>query len=135
MKNASETMFKIGKVFNIIYIPVSIILFVAGLILIVQGSANYEAATTTKAQQEALIAITSGSTYLAYGIILFVGAVVSLIVCLKKHGEIENGNNEVSPRVFLIVFGAIGENVFYVLAGIFGLVARNQEQNQTKIEE
>jgi hypothetical protein len=36
---------------------------------------------------------------------------------------------EIAPRVFLIVFGVIAGNTFYVLAGIFGLVARSQELN------
>ena len=30
---------------------------------------------------------------------------------------------------FLIVFGAISDNIFYILSGIFSLVARSQEAN------
>lgn len=123
MKNASEIMYKIGKIINIIMIPVSVLLLVIGAVLI---------ATTPVSDQmtpEELQKIASASTCIGYGVYFLIVSVLSIIICPKKHKEIANGSTEIAPRVFLIVFGAIADNIFYVLAGIFGLVARSQELN------
>lgn len=123
MKNASEIMYKIGKIINIIMIPVSILLIVLGAVLIATTPVSTE--MTPEETQK----IASASTCIGYGIYFLIVSVLSIIICPKKHKEIANGNMEIAPRVFLIVFGAIADNIFYVLAGIFGLVARSQELN------
>lgn len=123
MKNASEIMYKIGKIINIIMIPVSVLLLVIGAVLIATTPVSTE--MTPEETQK----IASASTCIGYGIYFLIVSVLSIIICPKKHKEIANGNMEIAPRVFLIVFGAIADNIFYVLAGIFGLVARSQELN------
>ena len=123
MKNASEIMYKIGKIINIVMIPVSVLLLVVGAVLI---------ATTPVSDQmtpEEVEKIYSASTCIGYGVYFLITSVLSIIICPMKHKEIANGSTEIAPRVFLIVFGAIADNIFYVLAGIFGLVARSQELN------
>lgn len=123
MKNASEIMYKIGKIINIVMIPVSVLLLVVGAVLI---------ATTPVSGQmtpEEVEKISSASTCIGYGVYFLITSVLSIIICPKKHKEIANGSMEIAPRVFLIVFGVIAGNTFYVLAGIFGLVARSQELN------
>ena len=129
MKNASETMFKIGKIINIILIPVAALLLIVGVVFSVVSALAAEAGT---ASQEDIILVASASgTLIGYGVVLLVTSILSLVICTKKKAEIDGGSNEVAPRVFIIVFGAIAENVFYVLAGIFSLVARSQEMNNT----
>ena len=129
MKNASETMYKIGRIFNIIAIPVFAVLIVVGLIMIIAGGAGVAVATTEADQVAALATVSSGTSMMVTCIILLVFEIIAFVICTKKKAEIDNGSNEVSPRVFLIVFGAISDNIFYVLCGIFSLVARSQEQN------
>ncbi|MBQ7642162.1 MAG: hypothetical protein IJS83_06800 [Acholeplasmatales bacterium] len=123
MKNASEIMYKIGKIINIIMIPVSVLLIVIGAVLIATTPVS------TEMTPEELQKIASASTCIGYGVYFLITSVLSIIICPKKHKEIANGNMEIAPRVFLIVFGAIADNIFYVLAGIFSLVARSQELN------
>ncbi len=123
MKNASEIMYKIGKIINIIMIPVSVLLLVIGAVLIATTPVSNQA-TPEELQQ-----IATASTCIGYGVWFLITSVLSIIICPMKHKEIANGSMEIAPRVFLIVFGAIAENIFYVLAGIFGLVARSQELN------
>lgn len=129
MKNASEIMHKIGRIFNIIAIPVFAVLIVVGLIMMIVGAAGAAAATTEADQVAALATVSSGTSMMVTCIIFLVFEIIALVICTKKKAEIDNGSNEVAPRVFLIVFGAISENVFYVLCGIFSLIARSQEQN------
>ena len=123
MKNASETMYKIGKIINIIMIPVSVLLLVIGAVLIATRQVSDQ--TTPEELQQ----IATATSCIGYGVWLLITSVLSIIICPIKHKEIANGSMEIAPRVFLIVFGAIAENIFYVLAGIFGLVARSQELN------
>ena len=130
MKNASEIMYKIGRIINIIVIPLSAFLLVLGIILAAAGTVGAGSANTEE-QQAAIAMAASGGSLIGYGIVLLVTSILSLVICTKKKTEIDNGSNEIAPRVFLIVFGAIAENVFYVLAGIFSLVARSQEMNNT----
>ena len=123
MKNASEIMYKIGKIINIIMIPVSVLLLVIGAALIATTPVS------TEMTPEQLQQIATGSSSIGYGVYFLITSVLSIIICPMKHKEIANGSTEIAPRVFLIVFGAIADNIFYVLAGIFGLVARSQELN------
>jgi hypothetical protein len=133
MKNASRTMMKIGRIFNIIFIPLfallAVILMIVGLAGIVAG--------TVDSNQDAVAAGVTSVAYAVFFIFAVIFNIVALIICTKKNNEIEAGNNEVAPRVFIIVFGALSDNPFYILAGIFSLVARSQEANSntTVIEE
>ena len=104
-------------------IPVSVLLLVIGAVLIATTPVSNQA-TPEELQQ-----IATGSSCIGYGVWFLITSVLSIIICPIKHKEIANGSMEIAPRVFLIVFGAIAENIFYVLAGIFGLVARSQELN------
>ena len=133
MKNASRTMMKVGRIFNIIFIPLfgllAVILFIVGIVGVT--------AAIVEENAEALAAAYTSIAYAVFFIFALIFNIVALIICTKKNNEIEAGNNEVAPRVFLIVFGALSDNPFYILAGIFSLVARSQEANSntTVIEE
>ena len=128
MKNASEIMYKIGKIINIILIPLSALMLIIGFVAL--GVAGLGAASGEESAAPAVASLAASSGFLiGYGIVLLVVSIVSLIICSKKHANIATGSNEVSDRVFLIVFGVVGDNIFYILAGIFSLVARSQEAN------
>lgn len=125
MKNAAQIMYKIAKIFNIIAIPVSALILIIGIVV---------TATTPVSNNmtpEELATLASATTCIMWGIYLLITSILSIIICPKKQKEIENGSNEVAPRVFLIVFGAIAQNAFYILSGIFSLVARSQEANSS----
>ena len=145
MKNTSNIMYKIGKIFNIIALPVLVIVMIAGTFLLVYGGLslaagaieNSSSSTASSSisfsdkldEETAAVFLLNGIYMLVLGFGLIVFEIVALVVCTKKHNLIKAGNNEPSPRVFLIVFGALSENIFYILAGIFSLVARSQEGN------
>ena len=135
MKNASKTMFKVGRIINIILIPLCAIAFILGFILVVIAIAGGIAASEAGGEgaEAAAGLMAYGFICIFYGIFLLAMEIITLIVCSKKNAQIENGSNETSPRIFLIVFGAVSDNVFYILSGIFSLIARSQESNQ-KVE-
>ena len=145
MKNTSNIMYKIGKILNIIALPVLLIVMIVGTFLLVFGGLslaagaveNSSSATASSSisfsdkldEETAAVFMLNGIYMLVLGFVLIVFEIVALVVCTKKHNLIKAGNTETSPRVFLIVFGALSENIFYILAGIFSLVARSQEGN------
>jgi len=119
MKNASKTMFNIGNIFTLIYLVLGALFFVIGLITVIVGAANSDAALTA-----------SGGTLIGWGIYFVVTSILCLIFVGKAKRELaDESTRRPAPFIITIVFGAIASNVFYVLAGIFGLIAEGQQGN------
>ena len=72
MKNASEIMYKIGKIINIIMIPVSVLLLVIGAVLIATTPVS------TEMTPEELQKIASASTCIGYGVYFLITSVLSI---------------------------------------------------------
>ena len=117
MKNTSRTMFNIGNIVTICYLGLGALLFLIGLIVIIVGAVGGDPAITA-----------SGGGVLGWGIYFLVGAILCLIFVGKAKKELadESTSNQ-TPFIITIVFGAIASNPFYVLAGIFGLIAEGQQ--------
>ena len=151
LKNTSNIMYKIAKILNIIALPLLVIVMIAGTFLLVYGGLSLAAGTIENSssatasssisfsdkldEETAAVFLLNGIYMLVLGFVLIVFEIVTLVVCTKKHNLIKAGNTEPSPRVFLIVFGALSENIFYILAGIFSLIARAQEANGNTVVE
>lgn len=121
MKNSANVMYIIGKVFNILSFVFYPIMFIIGLIMMISQDAP-----DAKYHELSIL----GAYMLVLSIPLFILSIISLVVCRNRKRLIDQGTESVSPMVVLIVFGAILNNVFYLLSGIFSLVARNQELNR-----
>ena len=132
MKKASEIMFKIGNIFTIIYLVLGAILFLIGLISsIVSGVALAAASGDEAAVAAAAAALGSAVGLIFVGLYFFVTSLVCLIVVRKAQKELANeATSNRKPFIITIVCGAIASNVFYVLAGIFGLIAEGQQGQQ-----
>ena len=135
MKKASEIMFKIGNIFTIIYLVLGAILFIIGLISsIVSGVALAAASGDEAAVAAAAAALGSAVGLIFVGLYFFATSLVCLIVVRKAQKELANeATSNKKPFIVTIVCGAIASNYFYVLAGIFGLIAEGQ-QGQAKAE-
>ena len=129
MKKASEIMFKIGNIFTIIYLILGGILFIVGLISsIAAGVALAAAAGDDAAIAAASAALGSGVALIFLGIYFFVTSLICLIVVRKAQRELaDESKANRKPFIVTIVVGAIASNYFYVLAGIFGLIAEGQQ--------
>lgn len=122
MKNASKTMFNIGNIFTILYICLGALFFVIGLISVIVGSAQ--------GGDQGPVIVASGSSLIGAGIYFLVTSILCLIFVGKAKKELaDESSRRPTPFIITIVFGAISSNVFYVLAGIFGLVAEGQQGN------
>lgn len=124
MQNASNTMYRIGRIFTIIELVLGPILFIIGLIAVIAGSVQ-------DPSDAALIS--SGSTCIGWAVYFIIVAILQLIFVSKAQKELANRESRnPTPFILTIVFGAIGNNVFYVLAGIFGLIADGQQGNNNE---
>lgn len=113
MKNASKTMYKIGRIFNFVLLGLAALLIVIYTIIMIVRLANNE-----------------GLWYLGtiIGLTIWLAIIIVTIIfatrAIKAIDEDEKNN---APHITMIVFGAISGDVFYLLGGIFGLVAISQE--------
>ena len=127
MQNASNTMYRIGRIFTIIELILGPIFFVIGLIVLIVGSVQ-------DPQDGALMG--SGGTLIGWGIYFIIVSILQLIFVSKAQKELANRDNRnPTPFILTIVFGAIAQNVFYVLAGIFGLIADGQQGRGSEPKE
>ena len=126
MKNSSNTMYNIGRIFTIIELIIGPIFFLLGLIFAIVAGVVEDAAQ---------LAAPAG-TLIGYGIWFLVGGILCLVFVGKAKRELQNENNKnLTPFILTIVFGAIAGNVFYVLAGIFGIVAESQQGQKEEPKE
>lgn len=125
MKNTSKLMYRIGNIFNICWFALGALLAIIGTIVIIVGAVGGDGAV-----------ISSGVSTLVTGLIFAVGAVLAWIFVGKAQKELQDESTKNNkPFIITIVFGAIAENVFYILAGIFGLIAEGQQGNKEQPKE
>ena len=112
MEKASKVMYSIANVFNWIIA----ILAVAGIVVSILTMTNI--IKLEDAGQVGGLAVGTGS--LVYSIILLLFAIVAiaLVRIAKSKGSSKGWD------ILFIVIGVLEANVFYVLGGIFGVVAR-----------
>ena len=129
MKRTSEIMFRIGNIFTIIYLILGALLGVIGVIVCIVGGVGMAAAQgDAQAEAAAAALLGSGGGCIGWGIYFVVTSIVCLVLVKKAQRELENTTtSNKKPFIVTIVCGAIASNVFYVLAGIFGLIAEGQQ--------
>lgn len=122
MRNTSSIMYRIGNIFTIIQLVLGPILFLIGLIIAIIGGVQDPV-------NQAMV--NSGSNMICWGIYFVVVSILCLVFVGKAQRELASRNTKnPTPFILTIVFGAIANNVFYVLAGIFGLIADGQDGGQ-----
>lgn len=120
MKNTSRIMFNIGNIVTICYLGLGALLSLIGLIVIIVGAVSGDHGTTI-----------AGAKCLGAGIYFLVSSILCLVFVGKAKKELaDESTRNNTPFIVTIVFGAIASNPFYVLAGIFGLIAESQQGNQ-----
>ena len=121
MKNTSRTMFNIGNIFNICSIVLGGLLIGLGILLIIVGNLP----DVNKPE-----VVGYGGSCLGSGIYLLVTAILCFVFVKRAKDQLQNEDEKnPSPFIVTIVFGAVSSNPFYVLAGIFGLIAQGQDRN------
>lgn len=132
MKNASKTMFNIGHIVTIIYLILGALLAIIGIIVCIVGGVGLAAAAgDAEAEAAAAAAVGAGGTCICWGIYFLVTSIVCLVLVGKAKRELaDESKSNKKPFIVTIVVGAIASNPFYVLGGIFGLIAEGQQGQQ-----
>lgn len=132
MKNASKTMFNVGHIVTIIYLILGALLAIIGIIVCIVGGVGLAAAAgDAEAEAAAAAAVGAGGTCIGWGIYFLVTSIVCLILVGKAKRELaDESKSNKKPFIVTIVVGAIASNPFYILGGIFGLIAEGQQGQQ-----
>ncbi len=122
MRNARDIMFKIGKIVNYVLIGLGALFFILGIVGLILGAADSESAL-----------VASGGSLLGYGIVLLITNLVVLFLAGKANDIIFNGqDNVIKGSVFLIILGVVSENIFFILAGIFSILCKDEIDKEGK---
>ncbi len=132
MKNASKTMFNIGHIVTIIYLILGALLAVIGIVtLIIGAGALAVAGGDADAERAAAAAVGAGGGLLGWGLYFVITSIVCLVLIGKAKRELaDESKSNKKPFIVTIVVGAIASNPFYILGGIFGLIAEGQQGQQ-----
>ena len=125
MKSASKLLYAIGFVFNIIgLVIIALFITLCGVAL---GSAEIVAKVAEESQHSVEL---TQQVLLTFVIVLSVVFVIHFIILFmvanaKKH--LDNKTGKVSPHLVLLLLGILDCNLFYLLGGIFGMVAASDD--------
>ena len=126
MKSASKVFYMIGFVFNIIAI------IFGGLLLAfsIMGLTDHElflkiVAELNRGEQLVHDTLILMVVLLSIELVL---DVLFLIIILKAKKDLNEGNGKLSTHVVLLIAGILASNLFYLLGGIFGLVAASTDR-------
>ena len=122
MGNASKILYTVGKVVNIIEIVVTSLMLLLGVAVMIFGEAiavNFQAVAS-------FLNMATGTGFTIGGAVALVLSIVTLVLANNATRALENGVTENAPHIVMIVVGVFGD-IFYLLGGIFGLVAENTE--------
>lgn len=136
MKKAAKIMYTIGKIFNIIEIVCLIL--AAGLMIVgitcsdqifqIMQEHNVKGFDTAAQVQ------TSCIEGLVASVICLLISIAVLILAVKARKSIDNKSTSIAPHVIMIVIGVFGD-IFYLLGGVFGLIAKNNDEQRAYYEE
>lgn len=125
MKNASKVMYLIGKIINIIEIVVASLLLASAIFVIGapdQFVGKVDKITTVE-EAKAL-----GITLLVIAIVILIVSIVILVLANKAKKSLDNGATDNKPHIVMIVIGVLGGDIFYLLGGVFGVIAENKQE-------
>jgi len=116
MRNASETMYKIGRVFSFVLLGLTALLIVIYSILMIVAAVD--------GRFPAYLGNVIGYT------IWLALVIVAIILASRAIKAIDENKSENGPHITMIVVGAISGDIFYLLGGIFGVIANGQESEK-----
>lgn len=123
MKNTSNKMYNIGRIFSVVELIVGVVLVGLGTLLTILQLLLED------------FSYAGGPRTIFWGAYMVVAAILCFVFVAKAKKELADENNRnKTPFIITIIFGAVSWNVFYVLAGIFGLIADGQQGEQPKEE-
>ena len=127
MAKASQVMYLIGKIINIIEIVCAALLLLAGAICVSMPEEFIGKIDKITTAEEAKA---FGVTIIVIAVIMLIVSIVVLALANKAKKAVAKGSKQNAPHIIMIVIGVIGGDIFYLLGGVFGLVAQNNAPQQ-----
>ena len=124
MKKASQILYTIGKVFNVIEIVGLALMTLLGILVM----AFPEQAFVSNMVENVNFMRGSGMGMLWSGIIGLIISSVVLYFANRATKSLENNVTENSPHIIMIIVGFFGV-IFYLVGGILGIIAENSENH------
>lgn len=124
-------MYTIGRIFNIIALIIALLILILGIVC--AASPNFQEKLIESSEDVADLTAAK-----AYGItLIIIGAVMiviySVLCAFASHASkaLNNTKKENAPHIIMIIIGIFGD-IFYLLGGIFGLVAESENSNKAE---
>lgn len=124
MKEASRLLYKVGNIINVIFIIFALILAICCFV-------GYSGIDETSAAEIGKTLAEAQALCMGFGILLVICVIVWLVVYIVAKKAIKALNDDsrsITPHVLMIIIGVIGSSIFYLLGGIFGVIAENSEK-------
>ncbi len=129
MKQASQVLYTIGKVFNIIGIVATALLIILPIIMIAMPHELYiqqTAIDTNKLSEEQIKVF--GVGLLIGLIVLLIVLIIVLVLAIYASKKLKNDTKDTTPHIIMIVVGVFG-SLLYLIGGILGLAAESEENS------
>ena len=130
MKQASSIMYTIGKVFNIIGIVLTALTLVLPILMMAMPEEIY------KQQKASELNKLTVEQIKALGVACLIGIIIAIIVlivvlCLANYAskKVKDNEKNTTPHIIMIIIGVFS-SFFYLIGGILGLCAEEQNQQQ-----
>lgn len=141
MKEASKVLYVVGKVFNIIAIVAQALGILGGYYASTNSQILYDKLVEAGVSE---IPVPEGIKHAGFVVLSscifgLALAIVMIVFATKAKKAVDENRKANKLHITMIVLGAF-ENIFYLLAGIFGIVGWNKEpdsetKQETVIEE
>ena len=127
MKQATKALYSIGNIFNLIAI---IMLIVLGLLTILGANVIEDVPDGYDMSLEEY-----GTTAIILGVIMLIIAAIYIAVyvfAIKAKKAVDNNSQESKPHLIMIILALIGQNLFYLIGGILGLVDNSNDNKENE---
>ena len=129
MKSASRVLYIVGRVFNVVTMIFSLIGIILGILFIALKGQIAEACADLEYFNTPKEIEVIGIVFLVSSIIGLLVYVVIFILATNASKKLKEGSTEVAPHVLMLIVGLFGD-IFYLLGGIFGIVAANDVERK-----
>jgi heme/copper-type cytochrome/quinol oxidase subunit 2 len=127
MKQATKALYSIGNIFNLIAI---IMLIVLGLLTILGANVIEDVPDGYDMSLEEY-----RTTAIILGVIMLIIAAIYIAVyvfAIKAKKAVDNNSQESKPHLIMIILALIGQNLFYLIGGILGLVDNSNDNKENE---
>ena len=132
MVNAAKIMYIIGKIKNIIELVGIAFLLVSGVVMTINPSLFLD--LDPKSLPDVASIVACGIAFIVLGVIVLAVCILELVFASKAMAALKSGSKNTMPHIVMIVFGVLGTDIFYLLGGIFGLVATKDASKPASAE-